>query len=208
MKVAIAQFLHETNTFNPILTVEKNFVYHEGQDMIDRCFAKDFFVREGIEMVPTIIAHGTPSGLVSEKTYLKYVHRMIALIEEAEKLDGIFLHLHGAMEVENIGSGELYLVRKIRERVGFDMPIGLALDPHGNNDEKLADYVNVIRAYRTIPHLDQKETCEAVASHLVHLIRTKELTRPQLISLPISIQGEKAVSEQEPLRSIFRRLEF
>ena len=48
-------------------------------------------------------------------------------------VDGIWLYLHGAMEVEHIGSGELALLRMVRERVSFNVPIALALDFHANN---------------------------------------------------------------------------
>lgn len=62
----------------------------------------------------------------------------------AKKIDGIWLYLHGAMEVEEIGSGEVALLSAIRKKVGYDIPISVALDFHANNSTELTKYTNII----------------------------------------------------------------
>ena len=94
-------------------------------------------------------------------------------------VDGIWLYLHGAMEVEDIGSGELALLRMIREKVGFNVPIALALDFHANNTQELMALVNVVVGYRTAPHRDMRETELRAARLLVHCIEKRCCRSPR-----------------------------
>ena len=41
----------------------------------------------------------------------------------ASGVDGVWLLLHGAMDVEGFGNGDLAIVRAVREKVGPNVPI-------------------------------------------------------------------------------------
>ncbi len=68
-------------------------------------------------------------------------------------------------------------------------------------------YANIIRSYRTVPHVDQAETERITASLLVDSIRQRNKIRPAQIRLPLLIGGDSAVGSAEPMKSIFRKLE-
>ena len=207
MKVAIGMLYHEANSFNPFLTERQNFVFVEGQSVLERMYATEVFQKESVELIPLCYAVSMPNAIVSKETYEYFAERILKPLREHNDLDGIFLHLHGAMEVEGIGSGELDLLRRIREVVGEDVVIGLAMDPHANNYPGLTELVNVVRAYRTIPHVDQEQTENIVAKHMIRCIKNNIRTSPQFVRIPYAIHAEKALSDVWPLKEIFETLE-
>lgn len=62
------------------------------------------------------------------------------------------------MCVENIGSAEEYLLKKIREKVGNAVPISLSMDFHADNSDAIPMLCNCVTGYRTAPHCDREET--------------------------------------------------
>ena len=207
MKIAVGMLYHEANSFNPFLANREHFIIAEGQEVLDRMYATEVFRAESAELVPLIYAVSLPNAIISRETYDEFADRILAILQEHNDLDGIFLHLHGAMEVEDVGSGELDLLTRIRELVGEDVVIGLAMDPHANNYPGLSELVNVMRAYRTIPHVDQEQTEKTVARHMVRCIKENIKTKPQFVRIPYAIHAEKALSDVWPLKEIFETLE-
>ena len=157
------------------------------------------------EIYPTIMASTIPSGILEEESYWFFTNKMLESLEKAGPLDGIILHLHGAMEVENIGSGELMLLKKIRQLLGFKIPIGIVLDAHANNSRELCKYVNIIRGYHTIPHHDQPEAEIEVTKQIIELINSKEIVTPQINIIPAIIAGEKGLTEKAPLNRLVKK---
>ena len=43
MKIAEGMFYHEANSFNPRMVEKEDFVYGEGQEVIERMFASEVF---------------------------------------------------------------------------------------------------------------------------------------------------------------------
>ena len=207
MKVVIGGFYHESNTFNPFPTTVDDFVFVEGEEMLDRVGSTEIFKSAGAEIVPTIYATALSSGILTEDTYRFYADKMLDVIRKETHIDGIWLHLHGSMTVQNIGSGELQLLKEIRHIVGNDIPISLTLDIHANNSVFIKDYANIIRSYRTVPHTDQRETERITAKHLVEMIENNQIVKPALVRLPMIIGGEQALGDTEPMVSIFNKLE-
>lgn len=207
MKVAVGLFYLECNSFNPNFVTEDNFIYAEGEEVKKFIHVCDIFDQQGIEIVPTIMASTIPSANLKKDSFLNLVERLLKPIIESN-VDGIWLHLHGSMQVEEIGSGELYIVKKLREIVGDNVPIGITLDPHANNDEKFCDYINIVRGYHTIPHYDQPESERVTASLLLKMMQSKILVKPSLITIPMIISGEKGLDSREPLKSIYTEIEY
>src|SRR5690625_2228383 len=68
-------------------------------------------------------------------------------------------------------------------------------------------YVNIVRAYRTVPHVDQPETEKITAELLIDSLEQQAKISPTFIRLPLLICGEKALGSRDPLSSIFNKLE-
>ena len=206
MKFLVAGFYHESNTFNPILTKKEDFIVVQGQELLD-CFpgAVNTFKAAGAEVIPCTFAGWMSSGVIEEEAYRYFVDMILEQIKKEENISGIWLQLHGAIYVENIGCGELFMLRKIREAIGYEIPIAIGMDPHGNLSPDIADYANIVRAYHTAPHVDQQDTYRVTAEALVDFARRKVKIKPAFVRLPMLLCGDTALTRDEPLRSVIAR---
>nr|WP_144925219.1 M81 family metallopeptidase [Paenibacillus bovis] len=207
LRILVGCLYHESNTFNPFYTTENDFVLVEGEDMLERVASTEVFQEYGVDIIPSIYAVGLSSGTVLESAYRFFADKILEVIKREGNLDAIWLHLHGSMTVEGVGSAELQLLKEIREIVGSDIPIAVCLDIHANNSLELPKYANIIRSYRTVPHIDQRDTEMITAKLLVKSVMDRMRVRPVFKRLPLIIDGDSAVGAREPLKSIFKRLE-
>lgn len=206
MKIALGKFYHEANSFNKSLLQKDDFNCFTGEEALKYLYATEVFEEENAELVPLINAAALPNGLVAKDTYEYYANQIFEILEKNKDVDGIFLHLHGSMEVDGLGSGEYHLIKRIREIVGNEVVIGIAFDAHANTDPRLPEMVNAIRNYRTVPHTDQDVTEKTVAKHMIDCIKNNKRTIPQFVQLPFAMHGEKALSATYPLKDIFEKL--
>ncbi len=201
MRIVIGSIQCEGNSLTPIHTRYDDFDYAAGEAMFEKLQVVDYFKEQDCDIIPTIYAHALPGGAVVKADYLRLVDELVEAIPEAN-IDGIWLYLHGSMCVEEIGSGEEYLLEKVRTKVGFDIPISLALDFHANNSDRLVELVNYITGFRTAPHCDHADTQIRAARALVHCIESNILPRPQIARADVVICGDMVQTALEPLRSI------
>ncbi|MEH7379009.1 M81 family metallopeptidase [Bacillus sp. JJ1533] len=206
MKVVVGCLYHETNTFNPILTDIDDFVLVEGEKAASRLAGNEVFRKNGVEVIPSIYATALSSGPVKKEAYRYFADKFLSVLKDNKDIDGIWLHLHGAMVVEEMGSGELALVKEIRECIGLEIPISLTLDVHANIALDFYRYVNIVKAYRTVPHVDQLDVEKETAQLLVDCLNNNTIIKPSFTRLPMIIPGEKALGKSDPLRSIFEKL--
>jgi microcystin degradation protein MlrC len=61
------------------------------------------------------------------------------------------------MVTEDQDDAEGDLLRRLREKLGPDIPIAISLDIHANVSNAMARLANIVIAYRTYPHIDQYE---------------------------------------------------
>jgi microcystin degradation protein MlrC len=201
MRIVIGSLQQETNTLSPVITEEKDFDTAYGEDMLGRVHCTGVFHEAGAEIFPTLYAHALPGGMVKRADYERFCDDMLMRFPEGE-IDGIWLYLHGAMYVEGIGSGEEYLLRRIREKAGYSVPVALALDFHANNTDALMDLANIVCGYRTAPHTDMEETEERAARLLVTCIQKKILPKPRMARCSVILPGDMVITDNEPLRGI------
>ena len=207
MKVMIGALAHESNDFCRYLTTKEMFEYYEGDEVLEHLPVKDIFQDAGIEMIPSILAEAGNYGPVEEATYLYFEQKILEVLRENSDVDGIWMFCHGAMNVQNIGSGEYRLAQKMRKIVGDKCVISFGMDLHGNLEPGLADYVNIIRCYHTAPHTDQPETYRMAARTLVHYMQNGYHNFSQLRKLRMIFPGEMASTTVDPFKTIIQRLE-
>ena len=174
MKFLIARFNHETNTFSPVPTPLKAFsptyndqAYLENLGMRTAMAAFiDLAHSAGATMVTPVSATANPSGLVHAAAYDEIVRR---IVDAVPGCDAIFLDLHGAMVAENSSDGEGDLLACIRAAAP-GIPIGVALDLHGNITQKMIDNADVVVGFKTYPHVDMYETGQHVGRLLMKML--------------------------------------
>ncbi|MFK3665921.1 M81 family metallopeptidase [Ochrobactrum teleogrylli] len=171
-RVAVAGFLHETNTFAAAPADLAAFVQgggyiplSRGDAIIDHAQnvnlgiagALKFAHEAGWEIVPILWAGAIPSAPVTEDAYETIVSEIVAGLKDCGPLDGIFIDLHGAMVAAHVDDGEGKLLERIRV-VRPEEPIAVALDLHGNITKRMFELSDVMVGFRTYPHVDMAET--------------------------------------------------
>lgn len=184
MKVAVAGFLHETNTFAPdkadmdaFRTGGGYIAMTRGRDLLEDARGVNLGISGalqaaedlGWDVVPTLWAGAIPSAHVTRVAFEEIVDEIVTRIADALPLDGVFLDLHGAMVAEHIDDGEGEIARRVREVVGPEVPIVAALDLHGNISGEFVETVDALVGFRTYPHIDMAAT-GAVAAQLLNQI--------------------------------------
>lgn len=206
MRIVIGSIQCEGNSLTPIHTKYTDFDYATGKAMYGKIKVAEYFLENGCEIIPTIYAHALPGGAVIKEDFLRLADELTDKVP-SHGIDGIWLYLHGAMCVEEIGSGDTYLVRKIREKVGNAVPISLAMDFHADNTDEIVEMANVITAFRTAPHRDHVRTQLRAAELLLECIRKKILPKPQIARENVVICGDAVQTDSEPLKSIMQMAE-
>ena len=205
MRIAVGGIRHESNTFSPLHTEYTDFWRLYGADAQAEG-ATALAAEQGAELVPTLVAYAYPGGVVRAAAYRRLKDELLAALEAALPVDGVYLDLHGAMHVEGVGDGETDLSQAVRDLVGPEVPISVSLDLHGNISPALVANVNALTALRTAPHRDGTETrCRALAL-LVRAIREGLDLEPVLIKVPLLLSGEAVMTDVEPARSLYARL--
>ncbi len=162
MKILIARLNHETNTFSPVATPLESFspTYGEAayRDNLGMRTAMAAFIdlaqQLGATLVTPVSATANPSGSVQAAAYDELTDRIVAAVPGC---DAILLDLHGAMVAENSLDGEGDLLARVRAAAP-GVPIGVALDLHGNITQKIVDNADVVVGFKTYPHVDMYET--------------------------------------------------
>ena len=180
MRIAIAGFMHESNTFAVFPTTLDNFTIHRGNAVIDH-YRPTFHEMAGFikgaeeydfELHPLIGADATPAGALTAETYETLIGELLdALLAALPNIDGLLLALHGAMVAEGFPQADGETVRRVREVVGPDFPVFVTHDYHGNVPPNLVDNATALIIYKTCPHIDQPERGLQAAELLVRTIR-------------------------------------
>jgi microcystin degradation protein MlrC len=204
MRIAIAGITNEALGSSPIRTRLDDFRVLRGEEVLhDGAALGDLADELGAEVIPVLVAtHIAPGGTVELEAYLSLRDEIMRGLIALDRVDGVCLLLHGAMLVEHIWSGEADLVRTIRAALGRDVRIAARLDLHGNVCEDFANRTDIWTAFRTAPHRDATETSRRALRLLVGALQTGDRPRPVFIRVPLLLQGEKATTDVEPMRTL------
>src|SRR5687767_5149922 len=201
-RIAVGGFHHETNTFAPTPANYEDFVVADGwpgltrgDDILSTFRNKnigmtgflDVAREQGWMIVPTLWCQAGPSGRPTIDAYERVAGELVARIRNAVDsgpLDAVYLCLHGAMATEHLDDGEGELMHRVREVVGYDIPLVASLDFHANITDAMVSESDALAAYRTYPHLDIAETGRRTARLLARIFETGEKPHKAFCHLP------------------------
>ena len=203
MKVLIGEFITESNENIPRKNEITAYDIAFGEECVHKMHVGDIFAQAGIEVIPAVYAVSGASGVIKRHTFDYIEACFIRTVEEhLNEIDGIYMMLHGASEVEGLGSGEHHILAEVRKRVGPYVPIYIACDPHGNLCKEYVESAQVVRSYRESPHTDSIQTRRIVAGMLCEALKKRENIHAVYRKLPLILGGEQSVSADEPVKSI------
>lgn len=213
LRIAISGLSIEMMLSSPIRTdAEALQVYSPGemlsQDLwMIRGFLSRLAEEDGAEAVPLSWATALPGGAMTAATYETVKQSLLDDLAARGPFDGVLLANHGALEVEGLNcDADTDFVRAIRDAVGPDVPIGVALDLHGDMTEGLLEAATVFSVLRTAPHRDDAETGRRAADQLLRVIRTGIRPAKAAVKIPILVPGETAVTAMTPARELYGSL--
>ena len=204
MKILVGYFVTESNENIPMHADITAYELGIGSRCIDKMKCQNWAYEEGdVELIGSIFASSGSTGIIKKNAF-EYIESCLvdALKEHLNEIDGIYIVLHGASYIEEIGSGDFRLMKDIRDLVGPYMPVMVPCDPHGNLTKEYAESTTLIRSYRESPHTDQLETKKLVFHMLCEQIRNRQNIHSIYRKLPLILGGEQSVSADEPVKSI------
>jgi microcystin degradation protein MlrC len=220
MKVLIAGFKHETNSFAPEKAPWSAFERGEilpsavrgapMLEMLDRvAVSATGFLRfaraQGWEPVPSLWCGAAPSNCVTSEAF-EHICDTICDDVRNSTFDAIYLDLHGAGMAEHVDDAEGELLARIRALVGDDVPIVASLDLHANVTHRMLDLADGLVSYRTYPHVDYVETGvlsgEVLRRRLLH--GRREIVRRVRLSFLIPVNSQNTTYGRP--KAIYERL--
>ena len=225
--IGVAGISHESNSFSSQKTTLNDFNVRLGEAADER--AKSFFAlansqttssgyiegakRFGLELYPALLVRARPMGVVTDEAFETMMKEVIRQLKAGPKLDGILLHLHGAMIVESYPSGDEEIVKRVREEFGPDMPIVVTHDFHANITPGIIEYSDVLITFKENPHLDTFDRGLQAAEIMSRMVKgevkpTQAVVKPPMVynivyqntfSEPfLPITAESKQSEENP----------
>ena len=213
MRILIGAVGHESNTFTPFLTKREDFFIRYGDELLQASWGHrgsfggivtTLQQYDDLELVPSVAAGAMPGGVVEKSAYQEFKK---AVLDAAHDIDGVCLHLHGAMRVEGLDYAENDLLRDLRAKVGPDVPISIALDMHANIVAEMARTVDAMVAYHRAPHTDAFETGQKAAQMLMQIMREGAHPEIGFAKIPFLLPGEMAQTALDPMKAMMDMVE-
>jgi microcystin degradation protein MlrC len=214
VRVGIVALLQESNTFLREPTTLAHFeqdLLAEGPDVRRRLGdahheVGGFFAgldAAKIDAVPVFAARALPFGVVTHATLQALLSRLDAALDRAGPLDGVLVAPHGATVGETVADVDGHWLTRLRDRLGPGVPLIGTLDLHANVSPAMVRACDALIAYRTNPHLDQRQR-GLDAAHL--MARTLAgAVRPTMAAVlpPLAVNIEAQATDRPPCRPLY-----
>ncbi len=202
MKIIVASFQCESNSRAKLHPKKYDFEYFKGEDVFKKLVVKEIFEENGFEVIPSVYAVALPSATVEKDTYLYYADQIMDVVKANPDAAGVYIFFHGSMEVEEIGSGELYLLKEIRKVVSEQCLIALSLDAHANITDELSDYANIVSGFKTVPHVDQVQCQQRAANALCYCLKKGITPYTYTQRVPFLLKNDTLQTAYQPLKGL------
>lgn len=213
-KIGVAGFLHESNTFLGVPTTYHHFTaasltrgpallqrwtntHHELGGFLDALSAAN------AEIVPLLATFAVPSGTITAEAFEQISDELLDDLRASLPLDGLLLALHGATVSEAHPDADGELLRRIRALVGPDLPIVTTLDLHANVSPRMIALANATVAYRSNPHLDQRDRGREAATLLLRTLSGDIRPTQALETPPMLVQISRQHTASPPAADLY-----
>lgn len=214
MRVAIAEFKQETNTFVPRPTTIADFeAWHRwrGREVIDGSAGTnveiagflDVLDEAKIEAVPILATFAMSGGRVTVETHRQLLDDLLDGLRADGPFDGVLLALHGAMVTDGDDDPDGATIAAVRALIGPDVPLVVTLDLHANLTRRCVAHADAIVAFKTAPHIDQRDTGRRGAELLLKMLLHGARPVTSFIKLPMVVPASTHIHD---LPGPFKRL--
>jgi len=204
-RIAFGGIHTESSTFNPVPTTTENFHVLCGE-ALRQSERYRFLDAYEAEFLPTLHAAALPGGPVTLQAYRAFKDEFLTRLEALGPVDGLFLDMHGAMNVSGMDDAEGDWITAARAVVGPECLIAASYDLHGNLSKRIIGALDIFSAFRTAPHIDVTETKQRACKVLVDALHGGIRPRLEWVSIPVVLPGEMTSTDDEPARSLYDSL--
>lgn len=195
-RIIIGELKQESNTFVRTLTTLQHFRdFHlwYGADLVENLRDTntevggflDVAAEQGWEVLPTLATFAISGGPVEGKTIRYLREELLAQIRQNLPCDGMLLALHGAMVADDDDDPDGETLAAVRQLLGPDVPLVVSLDLHANVTQKMVDNCDALVAFKTSPHVDQRDTGQRTARVLARWFETGIRPAMHMVKLPM-----------------------
>ena len=221
LRIAIAGFAHETNTFAPTPTEFVDFTENNvnakamrgAQILANPDFALPIggFIAAaktaGDALAPICWYAAEPAGKVTPHAFERITAEIVHGIVEAGRIDAVYLDLHGAMVAADFDDGEAEILRRVRAVIGPSMPLVVSLDLHANVGPGMIEHASALVAYRTYPHVDMRATGARAHGLITWCLANGRRPAHAVRRLGFIMPPHRQSTMTEPARSIYAELD-
>jgi microcystin degradation protein MlrC len=154
--------------------------------------------------VPILIAGAEPGGPVDARFLAAMLGEIRGRLAAAGPVDGVYVSNHGGMTATDDEDPDGAMLAAVRAIVGADVPVVATLDLHANISECMAESADVLLAYRTNPHVDQRERGAEAAEILAELIGGAR-SHTAFIRLPLTPASVSLLTASGPYAELIAR---
>jgi microcystin degradation protein MlrC len=226
LRIGYGRIFHEACAYSPLRTTEDDFrrMHHLTGEALAKGASlggaelESFFphaeltgfvqaakLAGDVEAVPLSSSLAVPNGPLTLACFEWVLGELVAQVKAAGPLDGIYLALHGSMEVEGLAEApEAVILRRIKAVVGDNVKIAASFDLHGNLTRDIVEPLEVLVSYRTNPHWDLAPTGFRAGNRLIRSLRGHCRPVHAWRKLPVVLGGGMTLDFVAPMRAIYQ----
>lgn len=218
MRVLLAEFAHESNSFATPVTGRNRFEQSEliyGDAVIEAHRGKgtvlggmiDGLQQHGHQLIPVFAASAPPSGPVDAAFFDTLLADLVRAAEQ-HKPDGVLLSLHGGMSVSEDGRPDVIddpegaIAASLRRVLGPGVPLGVVMDLHSDTTDRLLKAIDISLAFNEEPHRDGAERGYEMAGFIDALGRGTLKAAQARIRAPMLLPAINMATDQGPMADL------
>lgn len=220
MRIFVAGFQHETNTFAPTQAGWPAFesgsafpAFSHGDAMLERLgptrLPMGGFIgaarQRGWTLRPSAWAGASPSAQITREAFERIAGHIVGDAARGG-FDAVYLDLHGAAVADHVDDAEGELLQRLRAVIGPVMPLVASLDLHANVTQRMLQHASAMSAYRTYPHIDGAETGARCAALLHELWQHGKPWHTHAVRIPFLLPLNAQSTTTQPARGVYERL--
>lgn len=153
--------------------------------------------------VPIIMLNAQPGGPIEQEVFDDFLARAESGLRAALPVDAVYVSSHGGSSTTRDDDNDGTLLVLVRRIVGPGVPVVVTHDLHCNVSERLVDATDALIAYRTNPHVDQRERAGEAAALLRRMLGGLR-TRKAFIRLPIAAPTVTLLTKEGPYADLIK----
>ncbi|WP_290227621.1 M81 family metallopeptidase [Cyclobacterium jeungdonense] len=157
-----------------------------------------------LEIVPLFYAEATPGGTISGEAADRLLMEVKTSLTDAMPLDGLMVVPHGAAVSASYMDFDGHWLKMVRKMLGPNVPIIGTIDPHCNLSDAMVKAVDALIAYKTNPHVDQRNVGIEAGRLMIDTLSGKIQPTMQAVQTKVAISIEMQHTGSSPCKELYQ----